>query len=122
MFKKCTRCNTEKLLSDFYKNGMGSNHYCKLCAKDQVKERQMALKEFAVQISGGCCQSCGYNKYIGALDFHHKNPKEKDFQISNVGFTNYKNPENRIILENELAKCTLLCKNCHREEHERLHL
>jgi 5-methylcytosine-specific restriction endonuclease McrA len=119
MSRNCKRCGIEKPLSDFYKNGTGSNFYCKICSGDQAKERQRALKEFIVSIMGGCCSVCGYKNYIGALDFHHKDPKEKEFEFRKLGFTNFKRPENRKILDDELAKCVLLCKNCHREEHER---
>lgn len=41
----------------------------------------------AVQYKGGKCCVCGYNKYLGALEFHHLNPNEKDFGISNKGYT-----------------------------------
>ena len=30
----------------------------------------------AVAYKGGVCQCCKYNKYIGALEFHHINPDE----------------------------------------------
>lgn len=36
----------------------------------------------AVAYKGGKCQCCGYNKYIGALKFHHVDPAQKDFGIS----------------------------------------
>ncbi len=35
-----------------------------------------------VEYKGGKCQECGYNKCVQALDFHHLDPKEKDFSIS----------------------------------------
>lgn len=60
---------------------------------------------------GGRCVNCGYSKYIEALDFHHLNPKEKDFNISKVRSYNFEN------IKSELAKCVLLCANCHREVH-----
>jgi 5-methylcytosine-specific restriction endonuclease McrA len=63
-----------------------------------------------VEYKGGKCVRCGYNKCIEALEFHHRNPKEKDFSISSnsMGFEKMK-------LESD--KCDLLCANCHREEH-----
>ena len=64
-------------------------------------------------IWGGECSHCGYSKYVGALEFHHVDPKEKDFGISGkvLGWERIKK---------ELEKCVLLCSNCHREEHDRL--
>ena len=69
----------------------------------------------AVAYLGGQCQVCGYNKCVGALDFHHKDPLEKDFGIGHKGYTNSWEK-----VKNELDKCLLLCKNCHSEEHEKL--
>ena len=39
------------------------------------------MKLQAVKLLGGKCSICGYSKCIDALEFHHKNPKEKDFKI-----------------------------------------
>ena len=66
----------------------------------------------AVAYKGGVCQCCKYNKYIGALEFHHINPDEKDFGISVKGYT--RSWENN---KKELDKCVLVCSNCHREIH-----
>ena len=66
----------------------------------------------AVAYKGGVCQCCKYNKYIGALEFHHINPDEKDFGISVKGYT--RSWENN---KKELDKCVLVCSNCHREMH-----
>ena len=70
------------------------------------------LKAAAVAYLGGACQSCGYNKCQEALDFHHRDPSEKWFSISDA--------DPRIegeLLRAELDKCQLLCANCHREYH-----
>ena len=65
-----------------------------------------------VDYKGGCCLICGYNKYMGALEFHHLNPKEKDFNLSHMKKYTF---DDRI--KNELDKCILVCSNCHREIH-----
>ena len=70
------------------------------------------LKIQMVVYKGGCCQKCGYDKYIGALEFHHIDPLKKDFNPSNL--KRYKFDEK---VKNELDKCVLLCSNCHRETH-----
>jgi predicted HNH restriction endonuclease len=46
------------------------------------------------------------------LEFHHKDARTKDFAISHDGIT--RRWENIVA---ELAKCVLLCANCHRETH-----
>ena len=42
-------------------------------------------------------------------------PKEKDFGISNKGYT-----RSWDIIKEELDKCILVCANCHREIHENI--
>lgn len=84
---------------------------CKKCRQDAVQKRRRNLKQLAVEYKGGKCQICGYNKYIGALEFHHLNPEEKDFEI---GCGNTKSFEK---FKKELDKCILVCSNCHKELH-----
>lgn len=52
---------------------------------------------------------CGYSKCIEALEFHHLDPTEKEFEISDR--------RSWEALTAELDKCILLCANCHREYH-----
>lgn len=94
-------------------NKKGNGHYrCSKCSNEAVQKRRDALKIMSVQYKGGKCFFCGYDKYVGALDFHHVNPSEKEFGISSGG--NIKSFER---LKPELDKCVLLCSNCHREVH-----
>jgi 5-methylcytosine-specific restriction endonuclease McrA len=74
-------------------------------------KRQLKRREFIEQykINQGCC-TCGYNKHPAALDFSHKNPKEKSFNISSGRFYSMKK------LMEEIEKCNILCANCHREK------
>jgi hypothetical protein len=76
--------------------------------KKARKERKLHL----VKMLGGKCNRCGYNKCITALDFHHRDPSQKRFQIGSHGML--RNWED---LVKEAEKCELLCKNCHAEEH-----
>lgn len=79
-----------------------------------VSIKRRAIKKMLVDRLGGKCQKCGYNSCIRALEFHHKDPTQKDFGISK---TITKNID---VLLSEVDKCILLCSNCHAEEHERL--
>lgn len=70
------------------------------------------LKRKAVNYKGGKCEACGYNKCLAALSFHHKDPKEKDFNISDLmPFISWK------AIKKEISRCYLLCLNCHCEVH-----
>lgn len=77
-----------------------------------MQKRRDRIKLLALAYKGNKCQCCGYNKYAGALEFHHINPNEKDFGISTKGYT--RSWENN---KKELDKCVLVCSNCHREIH-----
>lgn len=77
-------------------------------------QRWINVKLKAIAYKGGHCKHCGYDKHYGALEFHHNNPKEKDFVWTKLRLKSWDK------ITNEIDKCTLLCANCHREEHHRL--
>jgi hypothetical protein len=58
------------------------------------------------------CAECGFEDYR-ALEFHHPDGQEKDFAIGQMLV------DNRSIraVQREIAKCVVLCANCHRIEH-----
>ena len=80
-----------------------------------VTRRRKQLKIMAVELKGGKRQICGYNKYIGALDFHHLNEADKEFSLSIRGLT-----RSWAKIKTEIQKCILVCSNCHREIHSGL--
>ena len=84
---------------------------CKKCSVIAVQKRREKIKLMAVEYKGGKCEKCGYDKYMGALEFHHENG-EKEFGISAKGYTRSWEK-----VKDELNKCILLCSNCHKEIH-----
>ena len=68
------------------------------------------LKNKLVKQLGGECLVCGYKKCVAALHFHHLNPFEKKFNISDKTRIDKE-------LREELKKCVILCGNCHAEYH-----
>lgn len=95
--------------------------YCYNCSPAGVNPttalrlKKRALKHKLIEYKGGKCQKCGYNKCEGALQFHHRDPKEKEFQISQVNLNETTFSLNKIL--EEVDKCDLLCSNCHAEIH-----
>lgn len=81
--------------------------------KQAVKRRRKILMQKAINYKGGKCKICGYKKSTRALSFHHINPKDKEFGISEKGITRAWNK-----IQKELDKCILLCANCHAEIHD----
>ena len=77
-----------------------------------VSKRRRRLKEMVVEYKGGKCIICGYKKYVGAFDLHHKDEKTKTFGLSTRGLTRSWGK-----IKAEADKCILVCANCHREIH-----
>jgi transposase-like protein len=83
---------------------------CARCRVDQVAEKRRRIKRQLVLEAGGRCELCGYDRCLGALQFHHVDRDTKSFAISRGGVT-------RAIAKarEEASKCALLCANCHAE-------
>lgn len=113
--KKCTKCLTEKSESEYYFKGKKSDgklaSECKACFNKRMMVRYEERAAFIVGLKGGKCRLCGYDKCIAALEFHHTDPTQKEFQISK----RWSMTDERI--KSEIDKCVLLCSNCHRETH-----
>lgn len=78
----------------------------------KVRQRVRDLKKKCLEYLGDKCERCGYDKCPSALHFHHKNPEEKDFELSHVTCSAFNDK-----IKQELDKCIVLCSNCHAEVH-----
>ena len=83
---------------------------CAQCNSEAVTRRRRRVKELLVAEAGGACVICGYDRWPGALHFHHVDPTTKRFHLGLKGLT-------RAIdnVREEAKKCVLLCANCHAE-------
>lgn len=79
--------------------------------KEYYRDKRYKIKKELVDYKGGKCELCGYNKSLRALQFHHTNPNEKDFNIGGITTLNE-------MIMKELDKCILVCANCHSEIHD----
>jgi hypothetical protein len=70
------------------------------------------LKQRAVSALGGRCGGCDDVYQLSVFEFHHRDGGTKDFGISEDGRIRQWDE-----IAAELAKCVLLCANCHREVH-----
>jgi hypothetical protein len=97
-----------------------SRKYCYNCRPeglndaDGIKAKKQALKHKLIEYKGGKCEKCGYSKCEGALQFHHRDPSQKEFTIARVRVGDSFSIKE---LFNEVDKCDLLCANCHAEIH-----
>ena len=75
------------------------------------KRRGIKRKLHLITLLGGKCSRCSYSTNIAAMSFHHLGDKE--FKLDMRSLSNRKLDP---ILK-EVAKCVLLCQNCHEEVH-----
>lgn len=92
-------------------NSKGGWHRCAPCYK---KERRRLVKRICVEHFGDKCRNCEKSYPLPVYDFHHFGAKDGSISIMMADAS----PE---ALEAELAKCVLLCANCHRLEHSNDH-
>lgn len=110
--KVCSKCNNELPIEQFYfKASTGrrtKSTYCRSCILEYNHEREQQFKIDIIKLKGGKCSKCGYKKNISALELHHLDPNEKEFNFAHKTALTDK-------LIKELEKCILVCSNCHRE-------
>lgn len=86
--KICSKCGVEKPVSEYHKNGFNTKGeqkyrgYCKDCANKRETERYWEKRNF-IDSQRTSCAKCGETR-AHVLDFHHKNPDEKDFTIGRL--------------------------------------
>jgi excisionase family DNA binding protein len=88
----------------------GPGFRCPRCNAERVMGHRRAVKAILVAEAGGACQVCGYDRCLRALEFHHRDRAEKEFGIGRHGHT-----RSLARARAEVAKCVLLCSNCHME-------
>ena len=79
----------------------------------KIYERKERIWEFYNQLKATLeCARCGEN-HPATLQFHHRDPRKKDFNLSEAVREGYSIER----IKKEVAKCTVLCANCHAKEH-----
>jgi hypothetical protein len=130
--KVCSRCEHPKSYDDFQRRTNGRVYsWCKLChAEHQKIAREPKKKESNRRIQelrntrrdeikitvishlkNNPCIKC-HEHDIVVLEFDHRNPDIKEFCISEA----IKNVPSMKRLKAEIAKCDVLCANCHRRK------
>ena len=110
--KICQQCKKEKnRWDDYYWSGNKTRNICKECVKENERKKyQKRINQINDYKKTLCCKKCGEKRYY-LFDFHHRNPKEKDFTIAEHSRAKFET------IKNEIEKCDVLCANCHREWH-----
>lgn len=76
--------------------------------KDSVARRVAWVQS----LKDGPCERCGARKGVEDMHWHHRDPATKEFGISRGAFR-----FGRARLLAEIAKCELLCGDCHHDHH-----
>lgn len=85
------------------------SYRCRQCRVESVARRRRKVKQMLVAEAGGRCRVCGYDRCVAALEFHHLDPRAKEFGLARRGALSIEK------LRVETRKCVLLCSNCHAE-------
>jgi len=99
----CKECVQKTTLANYNKN---KEKWNKTTRKNKKLQRQR-INEYKNSLN---CLKCGESRNW-LLDFHHKDPNQKDFQISQGERYGWEK------VKKEIEKCIVLCSNCHRDFH-----
>lgn len=127
--KKCTRCNVDKDVTEFFKTKRskdGLQPACKSCMNVSYKASRGKKQDHYNAVSAsrrrsitqkirewkeerGCCL-CD-EKFGPCLELHHLDGSEKDFHPSEAMGKSW------AAFLKEAEKCVVVCANCHRKVH-----
>jgi hypothetical protein len=122
--KTCSRCGEAKPLEEFHLSTQrGTQAWCKPCRKaydhdyfaarrdirrEQKRKLRAELVAWVRGLKGEPCADCGRRFHPAAMHFDHRPGEDKKFEIG-FGVRRY----SRKRLLTEIAKCDLVCANCH---------
>ena len=121
--KHCGRCQLEKPIAEFHRWGQGHQPWCKACKSEYAAEyyirnharrveynrrqRKEAVAFYRELKEGRPCADCGGMFHPSAMQWDHRPGVEKVDDVSRM----YGLSRERVL--EEIAKCDLVCANCH---------
>lgn len=128
--KFCPNCGLNKTIEEFNKNKNrkdGVQGICRVCDREKAAisyhekykdkhivratKRKKELRNWLTEYKKTkACEKCGDTRWY-VLDFHHN--ENKDDSVSQLVVRGCS--KDRVL--KEIAKCKILCSNCHREFH-----
>jgi hypothetical protein len=122
--RECSVCKISKPLDCFHRRADGYQAWCKDCKRAydaayharrrplrliQKRERKQGLVAWIRELkSSQPCTDCGRRFHPAAMTFDHLPGTTKRDDVSNLLYAGYR----KLLLE-EIAKCELVCANCH---------
>lgn len=120
--KRCSKCQQDKPLSEFYRKKNSHQGWCKKCAiinrieyyrknrkneTDRNKVYRQKVVNWLKELKAHPCTDCGIQFHHAAMQWDHIPGEPKSANISNM----VDHAKSRILAE--LDKCELVCANCH---------
>lgn len=128
--KKCSLCKIEKELACFAKKREGKQPHCKDCQKIKIREwyknnkehqksktkaDKIKVRELLRNQKSGPCTDCKVSYPYYVMDWDHVSGEK----VANVGTMTHQGALKKAL--DEIAKCELVCANCHRiRTHKRI--
>lgn len=105
MTRRCPVC--EKYLEEdkFY----STHKYCKNCLAEYSRNEYNKRTEWIRELKSKPCMDCGKTYHYVMMQFDHRDGGTKLNTVSRLITGNRK----RELVEAEIAKCDLVCSNCH---------
>jgi len=127
MEKVCSKCKESKKVAEFSPRGDGYQSWCRACNRARYHENKEYGKKVRASVNEARriryaerlaltdelkdvpCADCGVRFPSVCMDFDHRDPNTKEFNISrSLAHRSWES-----ILA-EIAKCDVVCANCHR--------
>ena len=124
MVKRCGSCGVEKSLDDFHRRGAIRQSICRACRREydaayhrrtrtkRVEQKRRYHETLVIwyrRLKDAPCSDCGRRFHHAAMSWDHREPASKAFDVSSMVSRTH---SRRQILD-EIAKCDLVCANCH---------
>ncbi len=118
--KKCSKCKVNKGISNFQKSGKYLRSACVDCERplfyNKRNNKRIRLQAYVDSQKNKPCTDCKGSFKPWQMDFDHKEAATKLDAVSTL--TSYRVVSLKRIIE-EIAKCDLVCANCHRDRTHR---
>jgi hypothetical protein len=125
---ECYLCPGDKTLQEMTQTSQ-KPYICKVCKREESKKsyqrnkltyqaraprRRFESRNMITKLKSEPCVDCKTKFHFCQMDFDHRDPTEKRLPISRMGLMGI----NSIL--KEIAKCDLVCANCHRDRTQKL--
>lgn len=112
--KTCNRCLIEQPFENYHTHRTTKDRlqtHCKSCRYNTNKRWAAGFKDWARTLKENPCVDCDLRYPYYVMQWHHRDPTTK---IMDVGLLVGGRYSKQKVLD-EIAKCDLVCSNCHAE-------